>query len=170
MGQTLFWVGPTFGFGFYRAGNLSVYFVFDTNKKGIKDTLKLPPLRGQLIDSTCFFTKEYCWFFSSTQNAGKITNSCTVIRSDGSIVASISGNPNDIPWLSDIRGKCAAGNFLLSATDEGIVRVEPANGTIAVTREFPDTEPFVNAGSNLFASSQGLYVVDGQEIQLLKIT
>jgi len=170
LGQTLFWVGPTFGFGFYRAGNLSVYFIFDTNKKGINDTLKLPPLRGRMIDSTCFFTKEYCWFFTSTHNAGKIINSCTVMRSDGSVVASISVNPSDVPWLSDIRGKCAAGNFLLSATDEGIVRVEPANGTIAVTREFPDTEPFVNVGSSLFASSQGLYVVDGQEIQLLKIT
>ena len=29
-GQTLFWAGPAFGFGFYRAGQLSMAFVFET--------------------------------------------------------------------------------------------------------------------------------------------
>src|SRR5262249_8796405 len=48
-GQTLFWVGSRFGFGFYRAGSLSVVFVFDAERPGIKDTVKLPPLRGQLV-------------------------------------------------------------------------------------------------------------------------
>src|SRR5205814_6615372 len=70
-GQTLFWVGPTFGFGFYRAGQLHVAFVFDALRRGIKDTVKLPPLPGQLIAAECCFSADHCWFFAATQNAGK---------------------------------------------------------------------------------------------------
>lgn len=165
--QTLFWVGPTFGFGFYRAGNLSVAFVFDAEQTGINDSVKLPPLKGQLIDSACFFTKNYCWFLVAIQEKGKTINRCIVIRSDGSIKATAEAEEGDGSWLSRLRGKCALGKFLFVATDEGLVRVEPNGDSIAVTAEFPDTEPFVSSGSHLFAGD-GIYVVDRNEIKLLQ--
>jgi hypothetical protein len=37
------------------------------------------------------------------------------------------------------------------------------------TREFPDSEPFVDAGCQLFAGRAGLYVVDRREVRLLRI-
>ncbi len=166
--QTLFWVGPTFGFGFYRAGNLSVAFVFDVEQSGINDSVKLPALKGQLIDSTCFFTKDYCWFLVAMQEKGKTINRCIVIRSDGSIKATAEAEEGDGSWLSRLRGKCALGKFLFVATDEGLVRVEPNGDSIVVTGEFPDTEPFVSSGSHLFAG-EGIYVVDRNEIRLLQI-
>lgn len=168
-GQTLFWVGPEFGFGFYRAGKLSVAFVFDAKRRGINDNVKLPPIRGQLVDSTCVFSKDYCWFFIATKESGKTIHRCVVIRKDGSIEALAEAEKGDGSWLSNLRGKCAVGDFLFSATDEGIVRFEAGNGEIAKTREFPDTEPFVDSDSNLFVCKDGIYVVGGKEIMILKI-
>jgi len=60
--QTLFWVGDDLGFGFYRAGELSRFFSFRTNVRGVNDNIKIPNLKGQIIDTTCVFSKENTWF------------------------------------------------------------------------------------------------------------
>lgn len=168
-GQTLFWVGPTFGFGFYRAGALNIAFVFDAERPGINDSVKIPPIQGLLVDSICYFTKERCWFIVSTRQGAKIVNQCSIIRPEGTIEATESAEEGDGSWLGTLRGKCAVGNFLFVATDEGIVRVEVNKGKITTTKAFPDTEPFVDAGNYLFPSADGLCVVSQKEVNLLKI-
>lgn len=169
-GQTLIWVGPTFGFGLYRAGNLSVAFVFDAERRGINDAVAIPPIRGQLVDATCAFSDHRCWFFTATQDRGKTVHRATVIKPDGSIEATAEAEAGDGSWLGTIRGKAAAGNFLLAPTDDGVVRVEPdGSGGLAVTKSFPDTEPFVDAGCALHVGRRGLYVVSKREITVLKI-
>lgn len=168
--HTLFWVGPTFGFGLYQASKLTVAFVFDAHKVGINDTVKLPPITGQLLDSACFFAKDRVWFFTASQKAGKIINQCVVIQANGSIEAVEEATAGDGSWLSTIRGKCASANFLLAATDQGIVKVEPSAGRVVQTQEFPDTEPFVNSGIHLFPGHDGLFVVSRQEIHHLTIS
>jgi H/ACA ribonucleoprotein complex subunit 3 len=167
--QTLFWVGNKFGFGFYRAGNLNVAFIFDTERKGINDNVKLPQIKGQLIDSTCIFTNELCWFFISTQQGSNIINQCYAINQIGEIIATAQAKANDNTWLSEIRGKCAISNFLFSTSDNGLIRLEIQNGQIIQTREFPDTEPFIDTNSHIFAGKEGLYVVKSHEILQLKI-
>ncbi len=167
--QTVFWVGPTFGFGFYKAGGISVAFVFDAERPGINDRVQIQPIRGQLIDSTAVFSKDLCWFFMSLREGTKTINRCTVISRDGATLATAEMPDGDDSWLGTIRGKCAIGNFLLCATDEGIVRVELSNGQIVQTREFPDTEPWVDSGSHLFPGPNGLYVVKRKEVFLLQI-
>jgi hypothetical protein len=92
-----------------------------------------------------------------------------LIKPDGSIKATASAEEGDDSWLSTIRGKCAASNFLLVATDEGIVRIEPDQGRLVEIKKFPDTEPFVDTSCHLFVGHDGLYVVDRQEIRILKI-
>lgn len=169
-GQTLFWVGPTFGFGFYRASHLSVAFVFDAERRGINDRVKLPPIRGQVVDATCFFSKDRCWFFLATREDSRTIHQCIVIRPDGSVEGIAQAQQGDSSWLGTLRGKCASGDFLLAATDEGIVRVELDGGRIVKTREFPDTEPFVDTSCHLLPAPQGLYVVGRQEIQMMKMT
>lgn len=86
-GQTRIWVGPSFGFGFYRAGALSVSFVFDARSPGINDNVPIS-LSGQLIDSTCVFTDQRCWFLVATQQGGKTIHQCFCIKSDGTVEAS----------------------------------------------------------------------------------
>ena len=167
-GQTLFWTGRQFGFGFYRAANLSVSFVFDAQRRGINDRVPLA-LRGQLIDAVCTFSEEHCWFFAALKQSGKMVHQCVLIGPEGLVHATAEAEQGDGSWLSTLHGCCAAGPFLFAPTEEGIVRLENENGRMVITKEFPDTEPFVDSGCRLFAGKKGIYVVGRQEIQLLTL-
>ncbi len=76
---------------------------------------------------------------------------------------------DDGSWLGTIRGHTASGPALFAATDEGIVRVEPDGGNLVVTKQFPDTEPFVDSGVSLHAAGDGLAAVSRRHIRLLQI-
>jgi H/ACA ribonucleoprotein complex subunit 3 len=168
-GQTQFWVGEQFGFGFYCAGNLKVAFVFDAQRRGIKDQVKLPQWGGKILDSDCYFGSDICWFFLTIQEQNITVNHVYLIQSDGTTVASTKAQGGITNYLDSIHGHCAVNNFLLVATDEGIVRLEAHNGQIIKTRDFPDTEPFVDHSCYLYPCAQGLYVVTQQKITLLEI-
>ncbi|MGK7923735.1 MAG: hypothetical protein AB4290_00525 [Spirulina sp.] len=165
--QTRFWVGSRFGFGFYRAGNLTVSFVFDATGKGLNDRVQIPLGSGQLLDAACSFSDRFCWFFWSMQERGKTIKRCALISSDGQVKALHEGNE---PWLQTLSGKCAVNHFLLCGTDAGIVRVEANSDRLFVAKEFPDTEPFVDVNTRLFPSRDGLYGVTQKTIYLLEIS
>jgi len=168
--QTLFWVGSKFGFGFYKAGEICFYFIFNAERRGINDTVKLPRLTGQLLDSTCVFTPDRCWFFTTTQQRGKTINQCWIIKENGTILGTASATAGDGSWLGTIRGKMVDGNYLLTATDDGIVRVQPnGQGQIEVTQEFPDTEPFVDSTNYLLPGQNGLTVLKSKEVWTIRI-
>lgn len=167
--QTMFWIGDQLGFGFYRAGKLNVAFVFRAGSPGINDKVKIPQITGQLIDSTCYFGKDRVWFATAAQEGGAIRHRMVAIKGNGTIEATAEATAGDGSWLGALRGKAAAGAWLFASTDDGIVRLEVQGGKIAVTKTFPDTEPFVDAGCHLFPAPQGLYVVTPQEIRLLEI-
>jgi serine/threonine protein kinase len=170
VGRSQFWVGARFGFGFYSASNLHVAFVFDRQKQGINDQVKLPRWSGQLLDATCVFSEQLGWFFWATQDRGQIFHHCAVIQPNGEIIATTQAQPHETGWLAHLQGKCAIDNFLFAATDEGIVRLAPHQGQIVITNEFPDTEAFVDSHSRLIAAAQGLYVIKPQSIYLLQLS
>jgi hypothetical protein len=93
-----------------------------------------------------------------------------VVGADGAVKASAKGEAGDGSWLGSLRGKCAAGEALFAATDAGLVRVELRQGRLEVVREFPDTEPFVDADSRLFLTKHGLTVVRRQDVTALRMT
>ncbi|UBF26615.1 hypothetical protein K9N68_00960 [Kovacikia minuta CCNUW1] len=175
--QTHFWIGSNFGFGFYQAGNLRVAFVFDAEKPGIYDRVQLPPGQGQLIQMGCTFSDRYCWLFLKTQERGQIHYRCLVLRSDGTICATAEATEKDENWLTKL-GKnqsgnpspyCAVNDFLLACTDDGIIRVEIQQSQLVHTTTFVDTEPFVDSSCRLLTARTGLYVINHQKIQLLKL-
>ncbi|MDP3727801.1 MAG: hypothetical protein Q8R35_04180, partial [bacterium] len=168
--QTMFWAGEKFGFGFYRASNLSVAFVFEPHRNGINDSVRLPGFTGVITDAACAFAEDRVWFFAALEARGKITHRAYVIRRDGTIEAVADAIPGDGSWLGTLHGKFAAGKSLFAATDEGIVRVESDPGVISVVRQFPDTEPFVDAETALFADPKGIYAVRRRTIMILSIT
>jgi H/ACA ribonucleoprotein complex subunit 3 len=176
--QTQFWIGSHFGFGFYRAGDLRVAFVFDAEKPGINDRVRLPLLQGQLIHTTCTFSTDVCWILFTLQQQGQIHYQCVVICSTGEVLAMAEAVAGEEHWLAKLgqggaiahSPYCATGNFLLAATDEGIVRIERQSGQLRQTKLFPETEPFVTSQSQLLAAPQGLYVVNPQEIVQLQIS
>ena len=170
--QTRFWVGSRFGFGFYQAGSLNVAFVFDAHKSGINDRVQLPIWKGQLIHTTCTFSKDYGWLFLTTQAQGQIHHTCVVMQADGTIAATAQATSSTDHWLTMINKKvpaCAIANFLLAATDDGIIRIELQQGKLVHTKTFADTEPFVDSSCRLLPANDGLYVINHQSIYLLKL-
>jgi hypothetical protein len=165
-GQTRIWVGPEFGFGFYRAGQLQVGFVFDAERNGINDRVSLPRMTGLLTQARCVFGRDRCFFLTASEENGRTVHRCVVVMRDGSVAAVAVAAAGDGSWLGHLGAGCAAGDALLMPTDDGIVRVEVNGGGLAQTRAFPDTEPFVDASSRLIAGD-GLYVVDPHEIRRL---
>jgi hypothetical protein len=169
-GQTLFWVGKKFGFGFYQAGQLLRAFVFDAQGRGLNDQVPIPNLPGQLVDATCVFSDNLAWFMVGTQEAGQLKNSCFVIDARGNMVASDIALQGEDSWLAHgIRGHLAVGGSLYAATDEGIVQLTADGGRIYVHRTFPDTESFVSSATQLLPAPTGMYAVSNQEIVLLEI-
>lgn len=168
-GQTALWAGPEFGFGFYRAGRLQVGFVFDAERGGLNDGVQLPRVAGQLTEARAVFGPGRCWFLTASHENGRTVHRGTVIGRDGRVLATAMGAAGDGTWLGHIGHPCAAGGALLVPTDDGLVKVEVDGVSMVKTREFPDTEPFVDAGSRLLAGADGLYVVDEHEVRRLTL-
>lgn len=167
--QTLFWTGDTFGLGFYRAGGLTVGFVFDSNHSGINDSIEMPQIKGNLLDARCTFSQNYAWLFITTKDGQEIKNTCLVFDQYGVLHAKHVTTAGDDSWLSNIHGSSAAGKALFVPTDDGIVRVELSGRALVQTRSFPDTEPFVSQSCKLFLGRQGLFVVNRHDIIHLTI-
>ena len=168
-GQTRIWAGPTFGFGLYRASNLSVAFTFDAERRGINDTLRLPPLRGQLVDATCALDEGRAWLLLALHTGGRTTHLSLVYSRAGVLEAVAEAAAGDGSWLGTLHGRYATQGMLLCPTDSGIVRIEVRSGALQKTRDFADTEPFVDADCRLLGGKDGLYVVKAREITALRI-
>lgn len=163
-GQTEVWAGPRFGLGFYRAAQLFVGFVFDVERGGLDDTVKLPRPRGQVIRSGCSFTEELAWLHVSSVEGGRGRHLTTVVDGRGQVLAV---SMDDMP--GELVGACAAGRSLFVPTDDGLVRLDLDAGTIQRAREYPDTAPFLDAACRLLPAPGGLYVVDRGEITHLTL-
>lgn len=164
--QTRIWLGDRLGLGLYRAGGLTVGFVFRPHHNGIRETLDLPRMAGSWLGVTAVLSNERAWLLVRTQEGGAIKRHCVVFGSDASVLATAE-SPDDGTLPAD--GSCAVGKTLLSPTDEGIVRYEVHAGAVARTREFPSTEPWVNAASRLLVSASGLHVIGPRAITRLKL-
>ena len=171
-GQARFWSGPDFGFGYYRAQGICRGFVFSSRGSGLNDSVQLAWLRGQVLNARCVFGEKKCWFFATLAVHGKMEFHVQVIGSKGELEAHAVYQKGSLhqesSWLGALGGMCAIKNVLLAATDEGLIRLETEQDRIVKTRDFPDTEPFLNSGVELLCSEEGVYVVGPKEIHLLK--
>src|SRR3989338_4204999 len=167
--QTWIRVGSKFGFGFYRIGMKTVYFIFDLEKPGINDSIALPKIEGQLIDAECVFSGKFALFLYSSKESGKIWNAMHLINEKGTLLGSAKEEAENSRMLSRIRNKTLGGEKILTASDEGLILITAENGKLQETKIFSDTEPFVNEESRIFAAAEGIYVVSEKEFKLLKL-
>ena len=168
-GQTRIWAGPGFGLGFYRAAGLWVAFVFDSERRGINDAVALPRMSGRLLDASCVFGENRCGLLVSVQEGGVSWNHLVLIRQDGAVEAHVLERAGETALLAHPRGLCEWGGSLWGATDRGLVRLAVSGQDLTVDQELTETEPLVHAGCGLIAGSQGILVVDRQEIRLLAL-
>lgn len=167
--QTWFKVGPAFGVGFYRVGQRTVYFVFDAEKAGIDDSVKLPPIRGKLLDADCVFNNDSALLSLSQIENGKVINVMNIISSDGKVKASAEAEADNSRILKSVGGKALAAGNVLCATDQGLVLAVSENNQIAEAKHFPDTDPFVSEDSEIYQAGNGVYVVSAKTIKLLRL-
>jgi len=168
-GQTLFWVGPQFGFGFYRAGDVSVSFVFDAAGRSLNDSVQVPRMGGQLVAAKCFFGPGRAAAMFSYKDGPRVTNRCVLVKANGEVAGVAEAQDGDGSWLGGIGGKCVVGDSVLSATDDGLVKVDFSGGAAARETRFDGSDAFVDAGSHLFAATDGLYCVGDGKVSLLQL-
>lgn len=178
-GQTRLWLGDTLGFGLYRAGALTVGFVFDPERRGLNDRVELPAMRGRVEDVSCTLGSDRVWLFWREHRQGREIARCALIAASGALLATAETHAaapdadpeaDDDAWLYSGHGVAAAGPYLFAPTDAGIVRIEADGNTLRATRSFPDTEPVVSAGDRLMAGPDGLYVVKPDRILRLTLS
>jgi hypothetical protein len=153
-GQTRAWVGSRMGIGFYRAGGYTVGFTFHPERRGIDDRVQLPRIRGRLVAADATIGDDRAWLWLTIEDAGRIATTCIVIGADGATLA--TETLADATWLAGIGGACAAGPHLFVPTDDGIARIEVAQGSVVQTRTFAETAPLIAAGDRLAIANGAL--------------
>ncbi len=167
-GQTRIWVGAKLGVGFYRAGGYAVGFVFRPDRGPLDDRVAMPRIRGQLVSAHATLGDDRAWLWLTCADAGRIATTCIVIGADARVLA--AETLEDAPWLAGVPGACAAGPHLFVPTDEGIARVEIAQGAIAVTRVFAETAPLVGAADRLVLHSTGIDAIRRHDVIRMTLT
>jgi hypothetical protein len=167
-GQTRAWVGASLGLGFYRAGGVTVGFVFRPDRRGLDDRVALPPIRGVLVSAHATIAADRGWLALVTASGGRLITTLVAIDRTGQVIATHAGDGDD--WLAGIAGACAAGELLFVPTDDGIVRVTARGGAAVVTHTFGHTRPVVAAGDSLYAGLHSLDVVRGARARRLVTT
>lgn len=154
--RTRFWAGAQLGFGFYRASELCVAFVFQPGRRGLNDSIALP-LRGQLMSCHAVLG-ERVWFGWQAQEGPYRRHHLVVIDRAGVVRAhQIS---DEAPAWS-IAGACAVGAALLAPGDEGLVRIAEQQGQLVI-RSYPDTVGLVDSASRLSLAEDCL-IVEGRD-------
>ena len=161
--QTLVWVGEKLGFLFSRAGTYTTGSIFKTQGVSLGNEVNFPTFQGEVIDATTVFSGEYVWFLFSIDVGGKRKNIAYMFDQLGKLTGQAEAVAGDSSWLSGIHGKCATGKLLFAPTDDGIVRIDVANGVLGEVKSFPDTKRFVDSGSSLFLSSSGIVSVNAHD-------
>ncbi len=167
--QTWFKVGPNFGFGFYRVGLKTIYFVFDAHKGFLNDNVQLPEIKGQLVDAECYFSHEKVLFTLSRMENGKKINAIYLLDKNGKLIAEREEEADNSRSLKTIRGKTIGGGNVLCSTDDGLLLLKPENGYFVEAKLFSDTEKFVDESCELISGAGGVYVISQKEIRLLRL-
>ena len=165
-GQTHVGCGANLGFAFYRAGAVTMSFLFDTARGPLRQ-LELPHLEGRLVDWSTTFDKGHVLFCTATEKGGRGVHSAHLIDARGEILASETGPAGSSAILTGISGKCLANGAVLVPTDDGLVLVRADRATRAFVpiRAFPETRELVPPDADLLVGPGGsVYVVTHDEI------
>lgn len=170
--QTRLWLGDALGFGFYRAGAMTVGFVFDPARRGLDDGVELPVIRGRIAGMHATVGRDRVWLFWREQRQAREVARCALIAASGALLATAEADSaaDTAPWLLAGPGSAAVGPYLFVPTDAGIARIEASGSALSATRLYPDTEPWVSAGSRLLPGPDGLYAIGADRILRLTLT
>jgi hypothetical protein len=171
-GQTRVRVGASLGFAFYRAGAITVSFVFDPRKGPLRQVM-LPPIEGRLVDWSAVFDDAHVLVTFVTESSGRVVHTAHLVDAIGVVVASERGTPESSAILRSTTGKCLANGTALCATDDGLVLVRADRNARAfvAARVFTDAKDFVSPDLDLLLGPGGsIYAASPDEIIHLSFT
>lgn len=171
-GQTRVRVSASLGFAFYRAGAITVSFVFDPRKGPLRQ-VAVPAIEGRLVDWSAVFDDAHVLVTFVTESSGRIIHAAHLVDANGVVVASERGSPESSAILAGATGKCLANGAVLCVTDDGLVLVRADRNARAFisARVFTDAKDFVSPDLDLFPGPGGsVYVVAPDEIVHLSFT
>lgn len=168
LNQTQLWVGKTFGFCFYQAGEMSTGYIFNATVGSLKE-LSLPHIAGEIVSCACQFTDTIVYFQVKVQHKGKFKYHLFIIHQKGELLTHLEGDETVNEWIAKVPNAAALANFLYVPSDEGLLRIDfnPQNSTLTKAREYPDTEPWVSSDSKIIIASDGLYTINHDSITKL---
>lgn len=161
-GQTRVWTGERLGFGFYRAGGVTVAFLLRPGKAGLKQLSGLA-WSGRLIEADAVFDAQHVLFSVTCEDGGRDVVRRWLIDADGRVLGHCSGGPAG-------HGAVMGGRVVLG-TDAGLVALKVDSGVLVEALHFPDSQPFVSAGDELLPNTDGsLFIVGARDITQLTLT
>ncbi len=160
-GQTWLWTGERLGIGFYRAGGITVAFLTRVGKPGLKQ-LDGVNWRGRIIEAEAVFDARHALLSVVCDDGGKDVMHRWLFDEHGALL----GQAHD-----GSRGHAAVlGGRVVVATDAGLVALRVDGGHLLEATQFPDTQPFVSAGDELFPNTDGsLFIVGARDITQLTL-
>jgi hypothetical protein len=166
-GQTHVRVGATLGFAFYRAGGLTVAFVFDPVRGALRQVEGFPSLAGKLQGWSAVFGDDHVLVTFALERSGSLTHRAVLVAANGRIVAA---DESVLP--PSLTGRAIGpGGSVLAASRDGLVLLRPERGDLVSARLFPEAKDFVSPEDDLLVGSGGtLYAVTDDEITHLCFT
>jgi hypothetical protein len=166
-GQTHVRVSPALGFAFYRAGGLSVAFLFDPRKGPLRQIEGFPALKGRLQDWSAVFGDDHALVTFALELNGKVTHLAVLVDANGRLKAT---DQSVLPPSCSGRAVGPKGT-VIAATDNGLMLARPDGGDLTSIRLFPEAKDFVSPADDLLVGSGGsLYAVTDDEITHLCFT
>lgn len=174
-GQTWVRVGARLGFAFYRAGAVTVAFVFDVAKGPLRQ-LEVPPLAGRLVAAHATFDDAHVLFRVLTEVGGRRKHVAHLFDTRGTRLASAAGDELASPLFAggdNLESACLAGGAVLAATPEGLalLRADPSARVFETRRVFPDAKDFASPDAAMLVGPGGsVYVRSHDEVVHLGFT
>ncbi len=165
-GKTHVRAGATIGFCFYRAGGVTVAFVFDPRRGVLRQIESMPPIEGKLVDwSACFDDNASQVLVTFVTEAGGHV-ACTVhaIDKNGVVLGSDHARNLDYrtPFGTSLTGRAIANGNVIVSTEGNLrlLRTDPQTRSFVLAREFPEARDLVGPEDDILVGPGGsLYVI-----------
>ncbi len=155
-GQTFVRVGSTLGFAYYRAGDVTVAFVFDPQRGALRQIERFPSITGKIVGWSVVFDETHALVTFATEDRGRARYVTHLVDARGELVATDDSDQNAV-LEPTLHGRALAGGAVLTATDDGLVLflADRRTGRLARSREFPDARGLVSADGELIVGPGG---------------
>ena len=161
------------GFAFYRAGEITVAFVFDPRRGVLRQIDRFPRIQGKLLGWSAVFDDAQLLVTFATEQNGRLEYATHLVDAHATVIATDHGPAGSSAITSSLAGRAIAGGSVVVATDDGLVllRADRHERAFVPARLFPEARDFVSPDAELLVGPRGsLFVVTHDEIVQLCFT